>query len=224
MNIFLRVWKRFSFIILIAFIIVGLFDMRFAVIAAICMIGPIILSFFKGRFWCGNICPRGSFFDNVVCKFSNDKKTPRCLKSYFFRIIVLTLMMTVFISRLCKTSGDIYGVGRVFYRLIIVTTTIGVAMSLFYNHRTWCNFCPMGTLASAISALSKRKVVLYVSSSCVSCKICEKKCPLGLKPYMYRGSRLSHSDCLQCGRCAAACPQKAIGYHKIKLQIHNIIH
>ena len=106
----------------------------------------------------------------------------------------------------------------VFYRLIVVTTIIGIVLSLFYNHRTWCNFCPMGTMASVISKFRKSKNVLQVSSSCVSCKICEKKCPLGLVPYDYKGDILSHPDCIQCGKCVTACPKKSIGYNKITLK------
>ena len=87
----------------------------------------------------------------------------------------------------------------VFYRIIVVTTIIGIVLSLFYNHRTWCSFCPMETIASVISKFRKNKNVLRVSSSCVSCKICEKKCPLGIVPYDYKGDILSHPDCIQCG-------------------------
>ena len=166
---FLKLWKKYSFTLLIAFIALGMFDLRFAVIAAICMVAPIIVSIFKGRFWCGNLCPRGNFYDNVVSKFSNKRKPPKFFKSYYFRAIILTIMMTVFISGVSKNWGNLYGIGMVFYRLIVVTTIIGIVLSLFYNHRTWCSFCPMGTMASVVSKFRKSKKVLQVSSSCVSC-------------------------------------------------------
>lgn len=218
MEKFLKLWKKYSFVLLIAFIGLGLFDLRFAVVAAICMIAPIIVSFFKGRFWCGNLCPRGSFYDNVVSKFSNKRNPPKFFKSYYFRAIILAIMMTVFISGVSKSWGNLYGIGMVFYRLIVVTTIIGILLSLVYNHRTWCNFCPMGTMASVVSKFRKSKKVLNVSSSCVSCKICEKKCPLGLVPYDYKGDILSHPDCIQCIQSVTACPKKAIGYNKITIK------
>jgi len=208
---FLKLWKKYSLTLLIAFVALGMFDLRFAVVAVVCMIAPVIVSIVRGRFWCGNLCPRGNFYDNVVSKFSNKRKPPKFFKSYYFRAIILTIMMAMFISGVSKSS-DLYGIGMVFYRMIVVTTIIGIVLSLFYNHRTWCNFCPMGTLASITAKFRKSKKVLHVSSSCVSCKICEKKCPIGLVPFDYKGDTLSHPDCIQCGKCVTACPKKLIGY------------
>ncbi|WMJ89936.1 4Fe-4S binding protein [Anaerocolumna sp. MB42-C2] len=211
----LIIWKKYSFLLLLAFIFLSLFDLRFALAAVICMAAPIAVSFFKGRFWCGNLCPRGNFYDNVVIKISRNKKVPEFLKSVFFRAFMVVFMMTMFVLGIKNNWGNPYGIGMVFYRLIVITTIAGVMLSLLYNHRTWCHFCPMGTLASLVAGFRKSKKVLQVTSDCVSCKLCEKKCPLGIVPYDYKGNILSHPDCIQCGKCSNVCPKKAIGYDKI---------
>lgn len=218
MNFIFKLWKKYSFTLLIAFIVLGLIDLRFSLVAIICMVAPIIVSIFKGRFWCGNLCPRGNFYDNIVSKFSNKRKVPKFLKSYYFRTLVVIFMMTMFTLGIKQNWGNLYGIGMVFYRIIVVTTIIGIVLSLFYNHRTWCSFCPMGTIAAIVSKFSTNKKVLQVSSNCVSCKICEKKCSLGIVPYAYKGDLLSHPDCIQCGKCVSVCPKKAIGYNKINLK------
>ncbi|WP_416176153.1 4Fe-4S binding protein [Clostridium sp.] len=197
----------------ILFLVAGLFDMRIALAVIVCMLGPIVLALLgKRRFWCGNICPRGSFYDNVVSKFSNKKKVSKFIKSVYFRVAVIVVMFYMFGSGVYKNWGNLAGIGMVFYRMIVVTTIIGILLSFAYNRRTWCNFCPMGSIASGISKIKKSNKVLKVSSSCVSCKICEKKCPMGIVPYSYKGNILDHPDCIQCGACVNACPKDAINY------------
>ncbi|SHJ63497.1 4Fe-4S binding domain-containing protein [Clostridium cavendishii DSM 21758] len=211
----LKLWKKYSYLILMLFLIVGLFDFRVGLIATICMFAPVVVSFFKGRFWCGNICPRGSFYDNFVSKFANKKKTPKFLKTVYFRIVITVLMLTVFTSGMIKNWGNIYGMGFVVYRLIVVTTIIGLILSLLYNERTWCNFCPMGSIAALISKFKNkgnRKLLLKVNTSCISCKLCEKNCPMGIAPYQYKDDSISHHDCIQCGKCVYKCPKKSIKY------------
>lgn len=207
-------WKKYAFIFLIIFIIFSLFDLRFAMLAIVCMVAPLIVSIFKGRFWCGNLCPRGNFYDNIMSKFSKNKRVPKFLKSIYFRGFVVVLMMSMFAIGINKNWGNLYGIGLVFYRMIVITTIIGIGLALIYSPRTWCHFCPMGTIASVISKFRKSKRVLAVSSTCVSCKLCEKKCPMGIVPYDYKENYLSHPDCIQCRKCVYTCPKDAIGYKK----------
>lgn len=210
-----ELWKKYSYVLLIIFIIVSLFDFRIGMAAIVCMIAPIIVSVYRGRFWCGNLCPRGNFYDNVISRFSKKKAVPKLLKSIYFRVLVLIFMFTMFGLGIQKNWGNPAGIGMVFYRIIVITTLIGIGLSFFYSHRTWCHFCPMGSIAASISYFRKdRKKVLEVSNTCVNCKICEKKCPMGISPYDYKGDVLSHPDCIQCSKCAIACPKASIGYDK----------
>ena len=216
MKSILTYWKKYSYILLIAFIIIGIFDFRIGLIATICMLAPIVVSFFKGRFWCGNLCPRGSFYDNLVSKFSQKKKVPKFLKSPYFRTIIALFVITMFTTSMVRNWGNLYGMGFAIYRLIVITTIIGVVLSLFYNERTWCNFCPMGSIAALISRFKNKKngsALLKVDTTCVSCKICAKSCPMGISPYEYKDDSAIHqSDCIQCSRCVYKCPKKSIKY------------
>ena len=55
--------------------------------------------------------------------------------------------------------------------------------------------------------------LLQVDNSCVSCKICEKNCPMDIAPYDFKDDVLSHPDCIQCNNYVYACPQNSINYN-----------
>jgi len=212
-----ELWKKYSYVLLLAFVIVSLFDFRIGMAAIICMIAPIVVSIFRGRYWCGNLCPRGNFYDNVVSKFSKNRPVPKFLKSAYFRMFVVLFMLTMFGFGIKQNLGNLDGIGMVFYRIIVITTLIGVGLSFFYNNRTWCHICPMGSIAAFISYLKKdNRRALEVTDTCVNCKICAKKCPMGILPYEYKDDVLSHQDCIQCAKCVIACPKKSIGYDKLQ--------
>ena len=54
--------------IIIAYIILGWFFPVIGLLAIICMIGPVVTSIFKGRWWCGHVCPRGNMYDRASLK------------------------------------------------------------------------------------------------------------------------------------------------------------
>ncbi|WP_097028477.1 4Fe-4S binding protein [Clostridium peptidivorans] len=211
-----ELWKKYSYMLMIIFIIISLFDFRIGIAAIVCMIAPIIVSVFRGRFWCGNLCPRGNFYDNIMSRFSKKKAVPKFIKSTYFRVFVVIFTFTMFGLGIKNNWGNPAGIGMVFYRIIVITTLIGMMLSFFYSNRSWCHFCPMGSIAALISYFKKDKKILEVSNTCVSCKICEKKCPMEITPYDYKGDVLSHPDCIQCAKCVIACPKTSIGYNKLR--------
>lgn len=48
------------------------------------------------------------------------------------------------------------------------------------------------------------------TSGCISCKICEKKCPSGAITVVDNVAKIDYSKCTQCGICANECPRKII--------------
>ncbi|WP_243122167.1 4Fe-4S binding protein [Clostridium thermarum] len=214
MNIMIFLWKKCSFIFLIALFVFGFFNSKLSLIGALCMILPLVISIFRGRYWCGNLCPRGSLYDNLLFAFSNHKQVPRVLKSEIIRYTIVVIMLSTFFKGILSSKGDLFKIGMVFYKIIGITTLIGILLTLLYNERAWCNICPMGTLSNLISQLNDNRKLLNVGTNCISCRICSKKCPMGVAPYTHKGKGIDNPDCIQCGRCRKACPQKCITYKK----------
>lgn len=201
------------FWIMFAFLIVGFFYPAIGVIALICMLGPVIMSFFKGRFWCGNFCPRGSFYDHVVDKISPHRPVPVFFRHPLWRLFMVCFIIVMFSIQMYGAWGDMTAMGMVFLRLILITTIVGLILGVIFHQRTWCAFCPMGTMAHWVS-LNRHKKPLIVEDTCVGCKACTKVCPMQLQPYRAKGKTAGfiHSDCLKCGRCVMVCPKKALHF------------
>ncbi|NLK95444.1 MAG: 4Fe-4S binding protein [Clostridiales bacterium] len=208
---FSKFYKKYGYSILLFFLVASLFDRRLGIVAVICMIAPIAFAFIgKGRYWCGNYCPRGNFYDHVVSKFSPKKKIPNFLKSMWLRLFMVSFIMFNFIIGIYKNWGNLAGMGMVFYRIIVITTIIGIVLGLLYHQRSWCNFCPMGTLSYLVAKYKGRKIHLNVKSSCVSCNLCAKTCPMGISPKDYKNTQVTDSDCIFCKQCIYKCPKHSI--------------
>lgn len=210
MRIVKSVWKKYSFLILFLLLIISIFNPIWAIGASLCMICPLIISFFKGRYWCGNLCPRGSFYDNILAKVSSHKPVPPLLKSRLFRYPLVVFMLSMFYMGIINSKGSLVKIGLVFYRMIAISTLIGIILSFIFNERSWCNFCPMGTLSNLICQLNDKRRSLKIRHNCLSCKACARICPMGIQPYSFKGSSLAHPDCIQCGRCLNICPKRSI--------------
>ena len=207
------------FWILIIYLVAAYFVPEVGVIALICMLGPVMMAVRKGRYWCGHYCPRGSLYDKVIARFSPHKRIPKFVRSKGFRVFMLFFIFGMFGVQLYVNGWSLAGVGRTFWNMIFVTTVVGVVLGFIYAPRSWCTFCPMGTLSAWVAPRRMKKgfSAVCVSATCqMKCKRCAKVCPMQLTPYDSRGDEQGYlnPDCIKCGRCVAACPTKVMSIKK----------
>lgn len=201
--------------ILLAYLVAGYFYPVVGFLAIICMIAPVAFAVRKGRWWCGNACPRGSLYDKILAKYSPHRPIPAFVRTRGFRSFMVLFIFTMFGVQMYRAWPDWGAMGRVFWTIILITTIVGVVLSFIYAPRTWCSFCPMGTLSSWASPRSGRLPLGYrrvvVSERCITkCRLCSAVCPMQLKPYESRAvaEGFLHPDCLKCSQCVAGCPLK----------------
>lgn len=202
--------QKYLFLILLAFLAVGIFFPIIGLFALVCMLAPVALAIWKGRFWCGNFCPRGSFYDHIGKFLSSHRPMPQLFFNIHLRIAVILVLMSGFSWQVYKAWPYPEAIGAAFIKMILITTIIGLILGAIYHERSWCAFCPMGTLSALTTPSNNQR--LYVADSCINCTLCSKACPFHLKPYLAKGNINGYleNDCIKCGRCIKACPKQAL--------------
>ena len=154
----------------------------------------------------------------VAVLYSPHRQIPPFVRTFGFRLLLVIVVFGSFGIGMYFAWGDLAAIGGVFWRMIVVTTLIGIVLSFVYAPMTWCSFCPIGSLAAWAapkkSPLPKGFVGIRVDERCeATCQTCARVCPMQLKPYESRGKTEGylHSDCFKCGKCAKACPHHAVG-------------
>lgn len=116
----------------------------------------LVLSFFAGRYWCWNLCPRGAFLDIAISKISLNRPLPVIFAREWFRWLVFTLLMLLIAYRIMGSGGNLVIIGSVFVGTCILTTLVAIILGRFTRHRAWCAICPMGLAQEKIGKIKKR--------------------------------------------------------------------
>ena len=166
----------------------------------------MIIAPFRGRWFCGNLCPRGSFVDFWLAPMSRKLIIPHLFRSMWLRAPIFVALMGFMIFRIIQTEGVVDKIGMVFVTLCILTTSIAILFGVIIAPRTWCSFCPMGTMQRAVGG--KKYQLKVDTEKCIDCGKCQKVCPMQLPV----NEILDKPDCIKCARCVEACPKQALSF------------
>jgi len=167
-------------------------------------------SFSHGRYVCGNLCPRGSFLDTLFWGVSARRPPPRLVTDGRFRWGVFAALMAGMAWQISLEPGNPLHWGRVFWGMCTATTLVAMVLGVFYRGRTWCEFCPMGTLSATIGG---ERHQLRIDPACEECNSCGEQCPLGFTiPNDKPSGALQRKDCLKCSDCVKVCRKGALSW------------
>lgn len=227
---FVRKWG-FLFTLLVA--IGGLFEPKIGLLGILVMVGLVGTSLFGGKYWCGNICPHGSYFDRVILPISRNKEIPSILKSkpvvygvFIFFVFNFTRKI-ISISSYWGTFDFLDKLGTIFATTYLVVMIIGSILGVLISPRAWCKVCPMGTMeditykVGSSLGLNKgieKKVTISDIDTCKECGLCEKVCPMQIEVYKEfdENGQISTTDCIKCNTCVENCPLKLLSMEEVK--------
>lgn len=224
--------RKYAWIYTVLVAFGGLWFPKLGLTVPLIILGLTISSLFMGKYWCGNICAHGSLFDAVLLPFSKNKAFPKIMKNRYF-ISLVFLFFGFNITRRMLMLQDFWGsasfwdqLGIIFVGTYLVVTILGSLLGVFFAPRTWCTFCPMGTIQRVMHFFGEKtginhntnKVVTPEAEKCKACGLCSKACPAQLSPHeaFKNGEQFTHPECIKCSTCVYTCPTKILSYDKVQ--------
>ncbi|MDR3255067.1 MAG: 4Fe-4S binding protein [Synergistaceae bacterium] len=179
----------------------------------------IVIAIVVGRVYCSILCPMGTLqelFWRIALRFQ-----PR--RSYYVRpsaaryaVPLLTGVGLVFavpalmmfadpISNFGRGMGAIYSLlwneRTSAFTVAIAAPCAAILLVSAVAGRRFCDWCPVGMTLGVLSSVAP--FGMRIRDGCVSCGLCERKCPMGCADA--GGKRIEKERCVLCFSCAAAC-------------------
>jgi len=185
----------------------GLWYPKLGYVVALVFLSILVISPFRGRWFCGNLCLWGSFNDFWVGKISRKVSIPGLFSSLFLRVPVFILLMGFNISRIISTEGAVDKLGMVFVTMSILTASFSILFGAASEPSGLVHRLPHGDAPEAPRPGGRYPLKLD-SDLCIDCSRCQKVCPMQLDLRAAGGD----PDCIKCGRCVEACPRGALRF------------
>jgi hypothetical protein len=136
---------KWSWIFMIAFIVLSVLDIRFGLLGLVCMTVPLYHALCgRGKIHCSHYCPRGSLLGNFLKNISLGNNLPPYMKRKTFKNILLTFMIVMFSISLVRVGLNVDKIAFAVFRMMMSSLAVGVIMGIVFKPRSWCQVCPMG--------------------------------------------------------------------------------
>ncbi len=188
------------------------------------MLLPLMLAFLMGRVFCSWLCPItfiSNLTDRILGIFSKKLRYRRDLirlpKSTLWFALLTELLVTMILGYpmfVWWSPPGLVGREAMFYAFYSIVTVeiwivITIAIINLATRRFFCRYlCPLGALLALVG--KKRQLLIkYYPDKCIRCRLCDSRCPMGIKPSTGESESVY---CWNCGECVDACPTKALKF------------
>lgn len=143
-------WRYLSILGVAAIALGGYFVPELGLLVIGLMIIALATNARRGRSFCSGICPNGRALSAGLGKLSRRHPLPSLFASKGMRKALCGLMMFCVIGLLSRTNGTLAQTGSVFWSIYLASIGISIVSGLIFKPRSWCVFCPMGTLQDTV--------------------------------------------------------------------------
>ncbi|MEA4955940.1 MAG: 4Fe-4S binding protein [Pseudoflavonifractor sp.] len=205
------------------------YNFAFYVVGFLSLLGVLF-----GRFICGWLCVFGLIQD-LLYKIPTPKLKVNQKLDHVLRYLKY-VVLAVFVLLLPTFLVDEFGISPPYFckyvcpvgtleggiQLVLLNkslqSTIGllfgwkfflmasILISSIFIYRPFCKYiCPLGAFYALFNKISFIKIHVD-ADKCTSCGLCAKKCKMGINVQ----KTPNNTECIRCGDCMNACPQKAL--------------
>ena len=195
------------------------------------------LAFIMGNFFCGWLCPLGTFQETLgkIGSFFLKKKIkiPPSVHKYaqWLRYLLLLIVLILTAANVLQKDTDLpFDAYQSFYAVFerepliifsIIFLAVILILSLFIN-RPFCNYLCTNGIEYALPSLTRIFTVKRNMKTCAKCKICDKICPMNIE--ISTAKDLRNIQCINCFQCITVCPVKnTLSYGKRQYIIPEFI-
>ena len=169
-----------------------------------------------GRLYCGRICPFGALSEFLYIinpyHLPLSPRYDKIMREFKYYLTGGVVLIAVGASRLEIANFEPFKVTFTlkFFSFVGGLTSLILLISLV-NYRFWCKyFCPAGASLALLSALSLGRYKIV--GDCGECLSCGNECfsKIAEDKSKSLAAAADNTECITCGRCVEACPDKAI--------------
>ena len=186
------------------YLFTGVFEAATIHYAVAKIFGPLLF----GRGWCGFAC-----WTAMVLDFLPYKAPARPRKSIGWIRYITFAVSFAFVSALFLAK--VKNIERIMFWAFIIGNVLyyatGIILAfLFKDNRAFCKYiCPITVFLKPMSYFSLTRIRCD-KSKCISCKKCERICPMDVKITDNSRKRENGTECILCMECKRACPKDAL--------------
>ena len=124
-------------------------------ISRIIIFNTAILLNLSGKFWCGNLCPLGTFQECQANISKRSFKLPSWANLSAYAILVLFIVM-YYLALSGSHALAFFEIGRYGWVVTTVSIALLILFTAFFIPRFWCRYaCPVGTIAKSTSNITR---------------------------------------------------------------------
>ncbi|WP_025708544.1 4Fe-4S binding protein [Paenibacillus graminis] len=182
-------------------------------------------SLWFGRAFCSWVCPAGGLQDTCSQVVNKPAGSRQNLIKYLIWLPWVLSILAGFV-----TAGGIKAVNPIYFTdhgisvsappafiTYFAVVLLIVSVSLIFGRRSFCHslcwMAPFMVLGNTLkNKLGYPSLHLEArTEDCISCKKCDRACPMSLKVNeMVQNRDMNSNECILCGSCEAVCPKQVL--------------